>query len=454
MSSKRNSEVVDLSTGKQKSEVVDLSTGKRKSGVVDLSAGRRKSGVVDLSTGEQKSGVVDLSTGKRKSGVVDLTTGKRKSEVVDLTTGKRKSEVVDLTYKDEKIKKLVDFMSKQGYFKMVYKKWKDKVFQSNDSRVFVKFVFKDKIEPTEEIDQLTRVQTNPSQFLMNIMYNDMLINSTNSFYHVIGTANCGYMSNGRTKWSDQEFLVCFHDLSSGLLHLNNEIGLCHRDIHKTNYVRNKKTGRWVLIDFDNAESVNYNGKSSFLVHRSFKSEHHPALLLSASTDKSDFTTSRLLNAKYANDKKNILRLLDMYQLWISILVSSSIVKETSLPLLVETISPVHTCSDELTPDCISSALQAKMMLLICKTENAFRISQDEKAPKYDEFYELTTDFLLKISSILRTDPLLPLTANDTYDAYSDMSLYTSDEKFVDEIKNVAPPPRRKYMKTSKHICIM
>jgi len=311
---------------------------------------------------------------------------------------------------DRKKDKIMKFMrDRGGKFTLIYKKRKDKVFRSEDEKVFIKFVFTGKNKPREDIMFLMNVAHNPSPFLMEIMYNDYITNSRNSFYHIIATANAGLMSDGSKIWSQGEFLACFHDLSSGLLHLHDKANLCHRDIHKTNYVRNPQTGRWTLIDFDLAAPVDYDfdlaapvndGVIEFLIHSGFKNEHHPALLLAEKFRKphNDISANRLLASKYSGDPKSILRLLDIYQLWLSILVTSRSVDEKSLPLLER---EYFDCEGNGTEEC---DLKSEMITLISRTEQSFRVNHREKAPDYDEFYETTVKYISKINTLLNTNP--------------------------------------------------
>lgn len=77
---------------------------------------------------------------------------------------------------DRKKDKIMKFMrDRGGKFTLIYKKRKDKVFRSEDEKVFIKFVFTGKNKPREDIMFLMNVAHNPSPFLMEIMYNDSLI---------------------------------------------------------------------------------------------------------------------------------------------------------------------------------------------------------------------------------------------------------------------------------------
>lgn len=265
----------------------------------------------------------------------------------------------------------------------VYQKRKDKVYFIN-GKVYIKLVhFNDSMDALDEMRSLQKVVDAPkSPYLMAIEYNNILTVDKENIFHVIATKNAGTMvPNFKAK--DDDIILAFYSLCSGLNHMHEKLGMVHRDIHKTNYVRSNETGKWTLIDFDLADDVDYykSPNNHFYLHTGFVPEHHPAILLSTqfNTTFGDTTIASLVENRYNANIKSIWRQIDYFQLFLSLLLTLKLVDEEELPLV--NYKPAGRLPKTRTKkQSLANEVCTKMISYITMTERAFRIDSNIEPP--------------------------------------------------------------------------
>jgi len=245
------------------------------------------------------------------------------------------SETLESGGHDPSLSRFNTFMNSIGNMKVdkIYAKRKDRVYKKGS--IYVKLTHQEDFAfVQEEIDLLRNIQAHSSPFLMRILYNDY-IKTPDNYYMVVATGRAGYMIPFKyyeNKMNANDVVLCFHDLFRGLMALH-QLGIAHRDIHVSNYVRDWVSGRFTLIDFDIACPIDDHGDRGYLLHTGYKMEHHPCILLNTIEDFWEGTDYIYNIMRNRYNPRDIRPEMDYHQLMLSILTSFGLVSITQLPLV-------------------------------------------------------------------------------------------------------------------------
>lgn len=190
------------------------------------------------------------------------------------------------------------------------------------------------MKTTQELDEAYRnaekLKNDPQPNVMEITMNERLVLPSTKF-HVCATPIAGTMFkclDSNVKFPVQDFLIMARDLLRGVNGLH-RVGLAHFDLHRTNFVRDRSTGRWSIIDIDIAQDVDYDPTISywFPFHAGFPHEHHYLVYKYAKENKDDPNYDGMMQRELVAmvsamglQTKDTFRYLDKHQLMVAMIL--------------------------------------------------------------------------------------------------------------------------------------